>query len=76
MFAIDEACYIPLWGLSFRPAFQDLAWLREALLGRKAKVMALRDWQGQEVFFFSNLGIEQLSCHHLQAGFGLDLMQI
>ena len=30
MFAIDEACYIPLWGLSFRPAFQDLAWLREA----------------------------------------------
>lgn len=30
MFAVDEACYIPLWGQSFRPAFQDLSWLREA----------------------------------------------
>lgn len=30
MIAVDEACYIPLWGQSFRPAFQDLSWLREA----------------------------------------------
>ncbi|CAE7313699.1 SGS1 [Symbiodinium natans] len=32
-FVIDEACYMPLWGHEFRPAFLDLAWLRETYCG-------------------------------------------
>ena len=38
MIAVDEACYIPLWGQSFRPAFQDLSWLREAPLVRRGSL--------------------------------------
>ncbi|CAK9073726.1 unnamed protein product [Durusdinium trenchii] len=33
LFVIDEACYIPLWGYGFRPAFQDLSWLRDVYPG-------------------------------------------
>jgi len=30
---VDEACYMPLWGHEFRPAFLDLDWLRESYRG-------------------------------------------